>query len=56
MTAILERRESESLWGRFCNCKDKTEEHLGFTRQRDKKRLVGLLEKEKTLLLLFSFH
>jgi len=36
--------------------KDKTEEHLGFTRQRDKKRLVGLLEKEKTLLLLFSFH
>jgi hypothetical protein len=20
MTAILERRESESLWGRFCNC------------------------------------
>jgi hypothetical protein len=22
MTAILERRESESLWGRVCNCQD----------------------------------
>ena len=28
MTAILERRESESLWGRFCNWITSTENHL----------------------------
>ncbi|KAM6572369.1 hypothetical protein CsatA_016449 [Cannabis sativa] len=28
MTAILERRESESLWGRFCNCITSTEDRL----------------------------
>jgi photosystem II P680 reaction center D1 protein len=28
MTAILERRESESLWGRFCNWITSTENRL----------------------------
>jgi photosystem II P680 reaction center D1 protein len=28
MTAILERRESESLWGRLCNWKTSTEKRL----------------------------
>jgi photosystem II P680 reaction center D1 protein len=28
MTAILERRESESLWGRFCNWITSTEKRL----------------------------
>jgi hypothetical protein len=28
MTAILERRESESLWGRFCNWINSTENRL----------------------------
>jgi hypothetical protein len=28
MTAILERRESESLWGRFCNWIPSTENRL----------------------------
>jgi len=28
MTAILERRESESLWGRFCNWITSTEDKL----------------------------
>jgi hypothetical protein len=28
MTAILERRESESLWGRFCNRITSTENRL----------------------------
>jgi photosystem II P680 reaction center D1 protein len=28
MTAILEIRESESRWGRFCNCITRTENRL----------------------------